>query len=507
MSAPAPAELSDSFEVRARGREAAVIDVGSNSVRLVIFALDGRAMTPRYNEKVTAALGRDLSSTGALSVEGAERALGALKRFAVILEAEGVETIYAVATAAVRTARDGRDFTACVARETGLALRILSGEDEARLAALGVLAGAPDAAGVVGDLGGSSLELVAVSGARLGQGQTFPVGHLALDDGGPFDYARIADVVDRALAGATALQPGGGALHAVGGDWRAIGRVHMTQVNHPLHVLQHYELGRDEALGFIELIRRQGKRSLDLMEEVAARRAASLPYAAVVLERLLLHGQFDRVILSAFGLREGVLSQAIDPRDLQQHALTASAEAFAQASPRTRAFGAALEHWLAPIFADRAAVFGAERDPLLRAAACRLADVGARLHPDQREEIMFDLVLRAPFAGITHAERAYLAAAIHHRYTRAPPRGKAFTRLLDDDRRRAAAALGAALRLGTDVGARSPALLASFQLGASGGVLTLALAHGDASLLSETAERRLETLAAALDLAPRIVFV
>lgn len=484
------------------GQEAAVIDVGSNSVRLVVYRIDGRSMTPLLNEKVMAGLGRDLPRSGFLAEEGVDAALRALKRFETLVDALGVKDVFPVATAAVREARDGKAFAQRVKDEAGFTLRILSGADEARLSALGVGAGAPDADGVVGDLGGSSLELIAMKPEGPSLGETFALGPLALAREDEFDYQRVSKQVSEVLAGAKALKRKGGDFYAVGGAWRALGRIDMAFRNHPLGVLHHYEMSRPDVLKLVDVVRKQSKRSLERLEEAAAKRAETLPYAAAVLERVMLAGQFDRVILSAFGLREGVLVERMSEAALAVHPLVASAEALAGRWSRARVFGAALETWIEPMFANRAPVFAPGHDRVLRAAAARLADMGGPLHPDQRVEVMFDLILRAPLAGISHEERAFLAAAIHHRYAKPPPRhAPAYVRLLSEERRTAAAALGAALRLGADVSGRSEALLAVFEVAVVDERLQLRVKKASAHLATETAQRRLEAAAAALGLA------
>jgi exopolyphosphatase / guanosine-5'-triphosphate,3'-diphosphate pyrophosphatase len=484
------------------GQEAAVIDVGSNSVRLVVYRIDGRAMTPILNEKVMAGLGRDLTRNGFLAESGVEQALRALKRFATLVEALGVKDVFPVTTAAVREARDGKAFAQRVHDETGFTLRILDGADEARLSALGVTAGAPEANGVVGDLGGASLELITMNADGPGRGETFALGPLSLARQEEFEYGRVAKLVAEALSGAKALKRKGGDFYAVGGAWRALGRIDMSFRNHPLGVLHHYEMSRADVLKLADVVRKQSKRSLERLEEAAAKRAESLPYAAVVLERVMLAGQFDRVILSAFGLREGVLVERMGAEALSVHPLIAASEALAGRWARARVFGAALERWIDPMFAHRPAVFAPNHDRVLRGAAARLADVGGPLHPDQRVEVMFDLILRAPLAAINHEERAFLAAAIHHRYAKAPPRhAPAYVRLLNDERRAAAAALGAALRLGADVSGRSEALLDAFQIVVVDERLQLRVKKASAHLATETAQRRLEAAAAALGLA------
>lgn len=480
--------------------DAAVIDVGSNSVRLVVYRIDGRAMTPILNEKVMAGLGRDLSRTGALSKDGVDMAMRALKRFKTLLDAQGVKSVFPVATAAVREAKDGRAVAKRIKDEVGFDLRILNGAEEAKLSALGVSGGAPDAKGVVGDLGGASLELVEVGPSGPGRGETFPLGPLTIADGEGFDYQRVTEAVERVLQGVRLLSKRGGDFYAVGGAWRALGRIDIALRNHPIGVLHHHEMSRAEVLKVADVVRKQSKRSLERLEEAAAKRAETLPYAAVVLERVMMIGNFDRVVLSAFGLREGVLLERMKPEALAVHPLIAAAEALA-GRWRSRAFGPALEQWIAPMFDGQLPVFAKAREKVLRGAAARLADVGGPLHPDQRVEIMFDLILRAPLAAISHPERAFLAAAIHHRYTKAQPRhAAAYLRLLNEHQQAAAAALGAALRLGADLSGRSEALLANFEVAAVDGKLVLRVKKKVAHLVTETATRRLEAAAAALGL-------
>lgn len=480
---------------------AAVIDVGSNSVRLVVYRVDGRAMTPILNEKVMAGLGRDVPRTGLLSEEGVDVALRAAKRFSTLIDALKIEHVFPVATAAVREAEDGPDFVARINKEAGIKLRVLSGEEEAKLSALGVSGGAPDAKGVVGDLGGASLELIEISPKGVGRGETFPLGPLTLMRGDDFDYGRISKQVNETLEDTRLLGKRGGDFYAVGGAWRALGRIDIALKNHPLGVLHHHRMSRAEVLKVAEAVRRQSKRSLERLEEAAAKRAETLPYAAVVLEHVMQAGQFDRVVLSAFGLREGVLLERMSARALETHPLIAAAEALAGRWSQTYGFGKALEQWIAPMFEGALHAFSKKRDAVLRGAAARLADVGGPLHPDQRIEVMFDLILRAPLAAINHEERAYLAAAIHHRYSKAPPRhADAYLRLLDEDQQARAAALGAALRLGADLTGRSEALLSAFDLTAVDGKLVLRVKKKVAHLVTETASRRLDAAAQALGL-------
>ena len=485
----------------AASRQAAVIDVGSNSVRLVIYRLDGRAIWTLYNEKALAGLGRDLPTTGRLSPQGVEIALTAIRRFRALLDGWSAEDVTAAATAAVREAADGPAFLKRVREETGIAVRTLTGEEEARYAALGVIAGQPDAAGVAGDLGGSSLELVRLNGAAPDDGATLPLGPFALGAPRTLDLDRTRRVIE------SALSPHGERFatkhfHAVGGAWRNLALFHMELADYPLHVAHQYELSRADALAVSRLVARQSRASLERMQGLSKKRIETLPYSAVVLESLIERLGVERVIVSAFGVREGLLLEAMDPEVRARDPLIEGCEALTAARGISSELGGALEAWLTPAFEKLPAVFGA-RDPVLLAAACRLADLGARLHPDHRADLAFEQVLRAPIAGMNHPERAFLASVAFARHTSAPtpPEAAAVARILGADRRQRARALGAAVRLGCDLSGRNPRLLEKSALTVKGEHLRLTAADGwEDMLLGEQTAKRAQTLATALKL-------
>ena len=151
-------------------------------MRLVVF--DGAARSPAYffNEKVMCGLGAGMSETGHLNPTGRERAMAALRRFALLAEGMGAGPLSAVATAAVREATDGPDFAEQVLRETGIRLYVIDGPEEARLSAQGVLLGWPGAYGLVCDMGGSSMELAEIEGGRVGRCVSSDLGPLKLRD-------------------------------------------------------------------------------------------------------------------------------------------------------------------------------------------------------------------------------------------------------------------------------------------------------------------------------------
>ena len=486
---------------RAESRQAAVIDVGSNSVRLVIYRLDGRAIWTVYNEKALAGLGRDLPSTGRLSPEGVEVALTAIRRFRALLDGWRAEDVTAAATAAVREAADGPAFLKRVREEAGLTVRVLSGDEEARYAALGVLAGQPDAQGVVGDLGGSSLELIRLAAAGPEDGATLPLGPFALGAPRPLDGDRTRKLIELALA-PHANRFATHHFHAVGGAWRNLALFQMELAGYPLHVAHQYEISRADALSVSNLVSRQSRASLERMQGLSKKRIETLPYAAVVLEALIERLGIERVTISAFGVREGLLLEAMSPEVRGRDPLIEGCEALTAARGWPSELGGALEAWLSPAFEKLPAVFG-DRDPVLLAAASRLADLGARLHPDHRADLAFEQVLRAPIAGLSHPERAFLASVAFSRHTSAttPPEAEAVARVIGVERRQRARALGAAVRLGCDLSGRNPRLLEKSSLAIRGDRLTLTAAAGWGDmLLGEQTAKRAQTLASALKL-------
>jgi exopolyphosphatase/guanosine-5'-triphosphate,3'-diphosphate pyrophosphatase len=474
----------------------AVIDLGSNSLRLVVFERLGDALFPLLNEKVMCALGRGLSATGRLNPEGVVLALANLRRFVALARAIGVDRLAVLATAAVRDAEDGHAFAAEVERQCQVAVDIIEGAEEARLSAAGVLAGIPLAEGLVGDLGGGSVELIEVgarAGAdRIGRGITLPLGPLRLLELGESPKA-IAETVERAFA-ETALSRGaaGGALYLVGGAARAIARLHMEHARYPLHIIHHYAIARAEAEAFFDIVARQSKKSLSRITTIAPKRLEVVPIAALVLRRLIAAAAPKRVIFSAFGLREGYayghLPNGADP-------LIEACRAIARRESRFRPDGERLLEWTAPLFPILDA-----RTRRLHRAACWLSDIAWSEHPDYRAEQAFTRSLRMPFAGATHAERVFIASVLHARYGGAAeaPITLPTRPLLDERAWGAARTLGLALRLAYTLSGGTIALLSEVSLERDGAGVVLAVPSAGSLFVGETVQRRLDAVARSL---------
>ena len=479
-------------------RDAAVIDVGSNSVRMVHFRLEGRALWPVFNEKVMAGLGEGVRKTGRLNPDGVEIALAALKRFSILLDAKGVHDRRAVATAAVRDAEDGPAFAERVLMETDFELKTLSGAEEGRLSCVGLAAGIPGAHGVVGDLGGSSLELAPVIHGAPRPALSVGLGPQAAWRG-ESDRKTIKKRIENRLDEVDWLRGHGGDFYAIGGAWRALAYLSMAERGDPLHVVHQYTLQRPEADRILRLAERLSPASLTGVAGISSRRAPVMPYAAYLMRRVLKRGRFDRLVFSAYGLREGVLMDGAPDAIMEADPLIAGAEALARPGASSPSFGRALADWIEPALAQIEPVFPARRHRILQAAASRLADLGARLHPDHRADLVRDLLLYAPFAGINHRERVFLAAALHYRYggKRSVLDGLAAMGLLGEDGHAAAEALGLALRLGATLSGRSENLLAHFRLEADAATIRLTPDETGRELVFYKAENLLGALASA----------
>ncbi len=472
----------------------AVVDLGSNSVRLVVFEGRGRNPQAIFNEKAVLRLGRGLQTTGRLNEEGVVQALDVMRRYHAVARAMHAAPFEVLATAAVRDASNGAAFVASLeAIMPGVAIRVLSGEQEAAFSAAGVLCGIPEADGVLGDIGGGSVELVRLESGRAVRAKTLPLGVIRLSDRAGGDLARARAIVDSDLAGVDWLA--GRDLYLVGGAWRALARAHMAQTGYPLAIVHHYTISRDAAWGLAEMAGGP-RRMLERLAGVPRRRVEDLPFAGLVLRRLLQMMPAERVVFTANGLREGWYMQHVAESVRAEDPMLAASRALGEQLGRDPELPRALFGWTAPLFAQEG------RDGRrLRFCACWLSDIGSHDHPEYRAQQSFLRVLEQPGVALDHRARAFLALAVAGRYDAAP--GMALLSpargLLDHDDLRTAEALGAALRLAYVLSAGTPDLLARTALRVEGGRLVLTLAGGGV-FAGESVTRRLEMLAGALGL-------
>jgi exopolyphosphatase/guanosine-5'-triphosphate,3'-diphosphate pyrophosphatase len=474
-----------------------VIDIGSNTVRLVIF--DGRTRSPGYfyNEKETCTLGAEIEETGALYPAGKTRALAAMRRFKSLTRAMKVETLHAVATAAVRDASDGPAFVKQIKKECGLDVRVLSGVEEGRYAAMGVLLGENRKDTVVADIGGASMELTTITKREIGAANSTPLGPLRLSSTGLSGDELDAYILDHIARNWPEDAPDNGRVTLVGGGWRAFAALDMHRRDYPLSVLQGYEMTPEDALKTAEWTLKASESEL-ADAGLSKTRLTNAPLTAQVLKNLIAHANPSVLAISAYGLREGVLFENLPKRLIASDPLIQSAAFQERNWARFPGFGLELAAWLLPLFPDLP-----ERRIV---AACLLADVNWRVHPDYRAKACFLTVTQANLGGLTHGERVFLGIALAYRYKGAKDalKSEPATALVSDEERMQAEALGRTIRLGSMVSGTAPQILARSTLTRDDTAITLTVDESDAMLLAGSVERRLASLASALGLEPVI---
>ncbi|HTT97953.1 MAG TPA: Ppx/GppA family phosphatase [Rhizomicrobium sp.] len=475
----------------------AILDIGSNSVRLVVYESQSRAPATVHNEKAICSIGRDMVTTKRLNADGMKMALEVLARFKLLADGLGATIREAGATAAARDAENGEDFIRKAEAAWGAPIQVLSGKEEARLAAEGVLAGIPDADGLAADLGGGSLDMVTVKGGKMTDPVTLPFGPLRLMDLAKGSANKARDIVDAGLSEIPSLKAlEKRSLYAVGGIWRSVARVDMEVCEYPLHVLQHYTIPRARALRLCDVLSVQSRKSLNMMKSVSKRRAELLPYGAIVLERLLMATKVDRIVVSAYGLREGLLHAQLGPEERDKDPLIEFAAAANERMSRSPAHAQEMFQWASPLFPDETAELRR-----IRQAAFLFSDIGWRLHPDDRSVGSYNQVIHAPFAGADHRARALIASAVFHRYSgdEEVPKALVIEDLLNHDDEALALRIGLTARLAFAMSASAVGELSHTKLRLTPGKVLLDVPRRREALAGEPVLKRLGALAAALD--------
>jgi exopolyphosphatase / guanosine-5'-triphosphate,3'-diphosphate pyrophosphatase len=484
---------------RKRASSVAVIDIGSNSVRLVVYQAMARSLVTVFNEKALCGLGREVQSTGLLAKDAVEKALSALKRFRALCRVQQVGHVHAIATAACRDASNGPDFIAKAERICGVPIEILSGPREAKLSALGVVSGIHNPDGIVGDLGGGSLELIDVRGNRVHSGVTLPLGSLALQDASHKSLKRAERIVKTDLASAAQLKAGRGrTFYAVGGTWRALARIHIIQSGYPLHVMHGYSIPAADALDFTQRLRRLASTNmLANIEAVADARRPLLAYAALVLEYVIRVARPKTIVFSTFGVREGLLYEMLPPFERAKDGLLCAAQDLNELLSRSAHHAQELTDWTDRLFRV-VKVRETEEERRLRHTACLLSDIGWRVHPDYRGEQTLNLITHGNFGGITHQGRAFVALSVFYRYAglsqeNEPP--AEIRNLVPVAMLERARVLGAAFRVAHLVSAARPGVLPATHFRSDGRKLTLVFEHKLVDLVADRAASRFRQLA------------
>jgi exopolyphosphatase/guanosine-5'-triphosphate,3'-diphosphate pyrophosphatase len=475
----------------------AIVDIGSNSVRLVVFESLSRTAHTVHNEKTICSIGRDLASTGLLHKEGVELALESLRRFRMFTDKLEVTTREAVATAAARDALNGADFVRRAEAAWGGPIRVLSGFEEARLAGEGVLASIPDADGLTADLGGGSLDMVIVRGGRTHDACSLPFGPLRLIDRSKGDLDKTRDLIDFELSRWPYLRGlEQKTLYLVGGIWRSVARVDMLREEYPLHMLQQYTIPYGRAVELCNVLAKQGRKSLELLTAVSKRRMELLPTGAIVLQRLLAAVRFKEVIVSANGVREGIMFSRLSAEERAKDPLIDYATLENARCSRSPAHAMEMFNWASPVFSDETSEFRR-----LRLAACLLSDLGWRRHPDHRTRGTYEDVLNMPFGGADHRARTFIATAVYHRYAGDQEMADdlRLPGMLDKQDEKRAMRIGLAARLAFDLTASAAGELSYYRLRLTPSKVILEVPKRRSAVADDTISKRMGALGQAME--------
>jgi len=475
----------------------AVLDIGSNSVRLVVYERHARSLTPLYNEKSACALGRGVGQTGRLAEANMAQALDAIKRFALVARMMRVGKVCVLATSAVRDAANRQEFVDAVESVMDSKVQVLSGEQEAHYAALGAVAGIPGFSGIVGDLGGGSLELSRIIDGNDTDGQSFEIGVIRLQDDSEGSPARAGGIIRERLQASTLAKAGqGGSFAAIGGTWRSLAKLHQVVRGYPLHMVQHYIVPADDMIAFCqEIIGAPTLKAYPGADNVSSSRRELVPFGAAAMAEVLKAGQFSNVLFSALGVREGYLYGMLDKREQAIDPLIQGAEELSVLRSRSPEHGIDLVAFSGQFLA----AWGrpeSDEERRLRTVACLLADIGWRAHPDYRGPQSVDAVAYGSMTGVDHPGRAFLAQVIAVRYDGLKSKSAAALAKLGTPELTARARLiGALFRVAYPMTAAMPGILPRIRFEVAGQALSLVLPADLAFLDGEHLQGRLNQLA------------
>jgi exopolyphosphatase/guanosine-5'-triphosphate,3'-diphosphate pyrophosphatase len=465
---------------------------------MVIYEGLARSPTVLFNEKVLCGLGRGVSITGKLEEVAVERATKALVRYSALANQAEVQNIHIIATAAAREAANGPAFIDEVNKIFGVPVRVLTGKEEAYFAAFGVQCGFVNPDGICGDLGGGSLELIDVAGSEIGAGATLPLGGIRLEDASNGDLDKARELAREHIRSLEFLKQGKGrSFYAVGGTWRALAKLHIHQTDYPLHVMHHYEFSADVMKNLCEDLISKPAKQQEGIENISSNRASLLPYGAINLLEILDFMQPDKIVVSALGVREGYLYSQLKKKDKLKDPLIVASKEMAKLRSRSPQHAKELCRWTRAAFA----IFGVDEtfdESRYRDAACLLADIGWRAHPEYRAMQSMNVISNAAFFGVDHAGRAYLSLANYYRHYGLIDEefDPTIAQLANARIRERTRLLGALFRVAYVFSAAMPNILPKIEfVELNDGAIELHVPENLISLLGEVPSRRLNHLA------------
>jgi len=490
----------DQNEARGRlGRRQpiAIIDIGSNSVRQVVYEGQTRSPSVLHNEKVLCGLGKGVAKSGSLDEDAIERALTALRRFMLLGKQLNVAETHILATAAAREAENGARFISSVEQICGDEVKLLTGREEARYAALGVQSGFYKPEGIAGDQGGGSTELVPVISDKELNGVTTPLGALRLQELSKFNASVARKIARKTLADLKIEWPGDKrTFYAIGGTWRSLIRLYMLENEHPIDVLHGFSVKASKFQKFCERVIDDNDK-FDFLDEISKNRRPLLPYGAAVMIELIDRLEVDEITTSVVGLREGYLYSLLDDEVKSRDALIEATAELSLLRARSPAHSSELADWTDKAF-EFLELEEASSQKRWRHAACNLADIVWRSASDFRAEQTLGIINNAGFNSISHEGRAYLALVTYHRYQglgakkRPPPVAK----LASEASEKMARILAAMFRMLYMFSAGEPGILPSFGITRTlTGTLAIKVPHRLSGMVGEKPKIRIEQLA------------
>lgn len=479
----------------------AVIDIGSNSVRLVIYDGLKHVPMPIFNEKILCGLGQGLEKTGKLNPEGVKSADAAIRRFVKLARVMKVEALHLFATAAVRDAKDGRKFVQDIEGKYKVEVKVFSGQEEAGYAGMGVISSISAAKGIVGDLGGGSLELIDVANKKLGDGCSLPIGPLRMMDisGGFPKYEKIIDGYLEKMSWNENMK--GASFYLVGGAFRNLAKFHMGRKNYPLKVIHNYRVTVDEFMATINIVSKMSEQALSRVQGISRRRQNFLPYAAMLAGRVIKFAQPKYIVFSAAGVREGFLFAQLDDKRKKENTLLSGCKDMMAKMMRSPSYGYDLAKWMAPLFDEETV-----REKNLRLAACILSEISCFENTEYRAELAYRKILDSSLTGLTHRDRVFIAKSLYCRYSTTPDENILATMqsLLSEKSLQKAQVIGSAMRLGRSISASHEGVLKDTPIKKSGNKLVLTIGAKNSDLAGEIVERRICQLAEVMGLTPKV---
>jgi exopolyphosphatase/guanosine-5'-triphosphate,3'-diphosphate pyrophosphatase len=479
----------------------AVIDIGSNSVRLVIYDGLKRSPTGLFNEKLLCGLAKDMNKTKVLNADGVIKAHHAIRRCVKLAKVMGCNSINLFATAAVRDAKDGAKFVKSIKDEFDLDVSVFTGDEEAQYAGLGIVSSIAKVNGITGDLGGGSLELIAVQKDKAMSGVSFPIGPLRIPEHKTREklIKFIDDHLDKfplhdLLAGKN--------FYAVGGAFRSLAKVHMSRKNYPLKVIHNYKVPAEDFLSTIQIVSRMSEASLAKLQGVSSKRAGSLPYAALMLDRIIKKGEPKSIVFAATGVREGYLFSKLCDEKKQEDPLISGCTEMMGRMLRTPHYGYELAEWMAPLFGESGA-----QQKRLRLASCIMSEISCYENTEYRAEMAYRKILDSSLIGLNHKDRVFIAKALYCRYSDYPDEHILSTMqpLLNDKKIQDAQLIGSAMRLGRNLSCSHSGVLEKAKIRIVKNKLVLKINPEFADLKGEAVTKRLHHLAEIIGLKAELV--